>query len=371
MRYHSLKYISAVTTIAGLLSANIAFADIQQLVPPSAPASTIMPITKASPIGCYDFTGNLKSGMKGISIRHLQYALLKEGFDIPQQEFGTFGVATLAGVNAFQQKYASSILVPAGLTQGNGFVGKGTRVKLNSIYGCDVMPFTQVIQGYGTSNSASAVIPSSVRLSITNTTLDNNGVTVTFCNTGTTDLITAPFRIRLNGINRDFEVTGAQKAGACETDSMPYSTWGLSYDPGATYTAIGIIDPNAYYKTSNTQYLVSTSTSLIVPTVPGAHLSVRSLLVKTSGVQATLCNLGSADLNTFPVRVTLNGVSKMFDVSAVYKKGTCAPTTWTYDNFSTSYTPNTVYIVTVQVDPNNFITESNEFDNTASAVGTP
>jgi len=202
-------------------------------------------------------------------------------------------------------------------------------------------------------------------------TLDSIGVGATFCNKGTTDISTAPFRIRLNGINRDFEVTGAQKAGSCETDSIPYGTWGLFYDVGATFTAVSIIDPNGNYKTSGAQYQVTASTTLSVASLPGAHLSVRSVLIKTSGIQATLCNLGSADLTSFPVRVIVNGTSKDFDVTTAYKKGLCAPITWTYDNFGMSYMPNTNYSVTVTTDPNNVIPEVNEFDNTATAIGTP
>ncbi len=376
MNHHSLKYLSVLAGIAGILSVNIALADIQQLTTPTPGPSvspTVSSVTKPWPIGCYDFTANLKAGTKGVAIRHLQYFLIKEGFDIPSQEFGVFGNITVSAVNAFQQKYASEILVPAGLMQGNGFVGKGTRAKLNSLYSCDVVPFTEVIQSY-TINAAPTPTPTPViaaHFGVQNISLDPTGVTVTFCNKGIVDLPTAPFRIRLNGINRDFEVTNARKAGICETDSIPYGTWGLIYDVGSTFTAIGLIDPNGYYKTSGVTFPITATTTLSVPALPGAHLSVRSVLIKTAGIQSTLCNLGSADLTSFPVRVTVNGTSKDFDMSAAYKKGVCTAVTWTYDNFGISYTPNTNYSVTVTTDPNNVIPEVNEFDNTATAIGTP
>jgi hypothetical protein len=236
-----------------------------------------------------------------------------------------------------------------------------------------VTPITQVIDGYVTTPTPTQPSTSSVqvRLAVTNTTLTSSGVQVTFCNKGNSDLPTAPFRIRLNGINRDFEVTGAQKAGACETDNIPYGTWGLSYDAGSTFTAVSIIDPNGFYKTSNVSYAVSATTTLAVPAVPGAHLSVRSVLIKTNGVQSTVCNLGTSDLTSFPARLTVNGVSKDFDFTTAYKKATCVPVTLTYDNWGLVYSPGTVYTVTVQIDPNNVISESNEFDNTATAIGTP
>ncbi len=375
MYHKTLKYFSLIATVVGLLSANFASADIQQLVNPIAPSpiTSVSAVTKSSPIGCYDFTANLKPGAKGIAVRHLQYFLMQEGSDIPDQEFGVFGSMTANAVVAFQQKYASEILIPAKLMQGNGFVGKTTRAKLNSLYSCNVIPVTQVIKSY---NLVTVPVPtlapiSQVRLAISNTTLDPNGLTATFCNKGISDVPTAPFRIRLNGINRDFEVTGAQKAGACETDSLPYGTWGLTYDPGSTFTAVGIIDPNGYYKTASIQYSVNATTTLSVPSVPGAHLTVRSVLIKTTGIQATLCNLGTSDLATFPVRVTVNGVSKDFDATMAHQKGVCVPVNWTYDNFGLSYTQNTSYSVSVTTDPNNLISEVNEYDNTATAIGAP
>jgi len=369
-----LKYLSVTTGIVALLSVNIAFADLQQLTPQplASVAPTVSPVKKSWPIGCYDFTTNLWSGMKGITVRHLQYFLMKDGFDIPQQEFGVYGSSTVNAVSAFKQKYASEILAPAKLTHGNGNVDRRTRLKLNSIYSCNVVPVTQVIDSY--TLTASTPAPASVpqaNLAVTNTTLDSNGVGATFCNRGTSDLLTAPFRIRLNGINRDFEVTGAQKAGACETDSISYGTWGLTYDPGVTYTAVGLIDPNGYYKTSGVQYLVGNGAILNVPAIPGAHLSVRSVLIKTSGIQATFCNLGTSDLNSFPVRITVNGTVKDFDLTQLYKKGFCSAINWTYDNWGLNYTPKAIYTVNVQVDVNNTINETNEFDNTATAIGTP
>ena len=368
MNIRTARFMSAALGVTGLLVANVASADIQQLSQ-QTPTTSVAPVTMSSPLGCYDFTSNLKPGTKGVAVRHLQYVLLKEGFSIPDAEFGTYGDATTQAVTALQQKYAADILTPSGLTQGTKFVGLATRRKLNSLYSCENNSVTQVIQSYN-SQTTTASVASPVRLAVTNTVLDSNGVTATFCNRGAA-LPSAPFRIRLNGINRDFEVSGAQKGGACETDTMPYSTWGLSYDPGSTFTVVSIIDPYNRYKTATVDYVVSPTSTLAVPAIPGSHLSVRSVLIKTTGIQATLCNLGTADLTSFPVRVTVNGVQKDFDVSQAYKKATCVPVTYGFENWNLNYTSGVQYSVNVQVDPLDIIHETNEFDNTATAVGMP
>ncbi len=89
------------------------------------------------------FSTNLKLGMTNPEIKSLQI-LLNENPDTQITTFGPgspgnetlyFGLLTLNAVTKFQNKYASEILVPAGLTQGNGFVGPLTRDKLNSFDG--------------------------------------------------------------------------------------------------------------------------------------------------------------------------------------------------------------------------------------------
>ena len=52
---------------------------------------------------------------------------------------GAFDDQTASAVTGFQQKYASQILTPSGLTNGTGYVGKATRTKLNSLFGCGVI----------------------------------------------------------------------------------------------------------------------------------------------------------------------------------------------------------------------------------------
>jgi hypothetical protein len=323
-------------------------------------------VTPAAPV-CMDFStafpANLASASDPatqIQILNLQLALSNEGLNINPAELGKFGKSTRDAVVAFQEKYAEDVLAPFGMKYGTGYPGTITRLKLQALYGCR------------TTSVVASMVPAGTNVSIqvANLSLDSNGVSATICNNGKSDLPTVPFRIRLNGINRDFEAVGAQKAGLCTSDSWKYETWGLSYDPGTTFTAISLIDPNGVYKTDKLQYASSASTTVSVPAVPGYHLSVRSMLLKSGGLQATFCNLGTQSLTSFPVNITVNGTTKSFDIPEVYPSGKCQAKQWTYDNWGIVYQSGMIFTATISVDPNNTYKETNEFDNVATAVGT-
>ncbi len=340
---------------------------VSAIVIPSMASAQVIGLNQPNQatMACVNFDTNLRvrvdvgNQATKTAVVNLQQALEKEGISVDSTEAGSFGVKTRQAVKAFQEKYKSEVLAPFGLSVGTGYVGTITRLKLQALYGC---------------RSTSGVsMPSniSVNLSVSSIALDSNGVTATFCNNGKNDLMSAPFRIRLNGINRDFEIIGAQKAGACDTETIAYGSWGLTYNQGNTYTAVSIIDPNGIYKTSSNSLPLNQSATFSVPALLGIHLSVRSITLKTSGIQSTLCNLGTIDLRAFPVKVTVNGTSRIVDIPDAYGAGKCSTVNWNYSDYGLTYTPNTVYTVTVTTDPNNLYNEVNELDNTAVVVGTP
>ncbi|KKU16828.1 MAG: hypothetical protein UX26_C0015G0001, partial [Parcubacteria group bacterium GW2011_GWC1_45_9] len=81
-------------------------------------------------------TKTLKKGMTDAEVTILQKGLAKDSSVYPEGlSTGYFGTLTFNAVVKFQEKYASEILTPNGLTSGTGLVGVSTRAKFNALYG--------------------------------------------------------------------------------------------------------------------------------------------------------------------------------------------------------------------------------------------
>ncbi len=80
----------------------------------------------------FEFKSKLVKGSQGAEVRELQKCLAKDAAIYPEGEVtGVFGDKTKQAVILFQEKFRQEILVPAGLTEGNGETGVLTRSKLN------------------------------------------------------------------------------------------------------------------------------------------------------------------------------------------------------------------------------------------------
>jgi hypothetical protein len=83
----------------------------------------------------YKFSHAIKYGDKGEDVKALQEILIYEGCLAVGYNTGNFYGYTLKGVKKLQEKYASEILEPLGLSKGTGIVGLSTLKFLSKKYG--------------------------------------------------------------------------------------------------------------------------------------------------------------------------------------------------------------------------------------------
>lgn len=89
----------------------------------------------------FNWTRNLKVGSTGADVLKLQQFLNSDpdtivassGAGSAGKESNSYGQLTKRAITKFQEKYASEILAPNGLTKGTGVAGASTRMKLSSI----------------------------------------------------------------------------------------------------------------------------------------------------------------------------------------------------------------------------------------------
>jgi len=96
---------------------------------PTTPTTPVTPVITGIPAG-FQFNTNLKLGSTGDDVKYLQIFLNADpdtAVGNKGKETSYFGTMTQAAVIKFQNKYASEVLTPFGLTQGTGFFGTSSR----------------------------------------------------------------------------------------------------------------------------------------------------------------------------------------------------------------------------------------------------
>ncbi|OGZ00388.1 MAG: hypothetical protein A2945_03515 [Candidatus Liptonbacteria bacterium RIFCSPLOWO2_01_FULL_52_25] len=135
------KYANEILTPNGLTAGTgsvgpATMAKVNQLLGGAAAPALIQNSAPAMPPGQATKAAILKTlqvGSSGDDVKALQELLLKEGVYPDGLVTGYFGNLTKQAVIRLQEKYASEILTPNGLTAGTGTVGPSTRAKLNQL----------------------------------------------------------------------------------------------------------------------------------------------------------------------------------------------------------------------------------------------
>ncbi len=168
----------------------------------------------ATPGACsgITFSSNLSQGMSGSDVKCLQ-AILNQSADTQVAASGVgsagnetlyFGALTKAAVVKFQEKYASEVLTPIGLTAGTGFVGAKTIAKLNSLL-VSAPPVTPPVVGVPLSVALTADSPAAANLQ--KGTANNVLAKFTFTGSDTADTYVTGLTLKHYGNAADATIT--------------------------------------------------------------------------------------------------------------------------------------------------------------------
>ena len=207
---------------------------------------------------CYTFNTNLRIGMSGQEVTELQTALQKDGETVTVN--GSFDDQTASAITAFQEKYASAILAPYGLSNGTGYAGKATRAELNSLFGCGTTNPTPTptptpisannasvsltvngLRGNVSATSGSQITLAWTSSGVTNCIANSNGSWTGSVNTSGTSLATLPSVVSETGVQYSLTCTtpsGGSAQSSVQVNVQPSGTTassnGFTISPSAT-----------------------------------------------------------------------------------------------------------------------------------------
>lgn len=170
---------SQITSILSLLSSFGAdastIANVDASLRGTAPTGGVVGGGSSASVCPFTWTRSLSKGDTGADVLALQKFLNSDsatsiaasGVGAPGSESDYFGGLTVAAVAKFQNKYASEVLAPVGLSAGTGYFGASTRTKANAlcVTGTPTTPGgTAPVTGAGLSVGLAAGSPNGVAL---------------------------------------------------------------------------------------------------------------------------------------------------------------------------------------------------------------
>jgi len=333
------KAVKAVSGFLGLATA------VMMIAPAIASADT----TSCS----YVFTKALKKGVTDTEVMNLQKVLnmsadtqvAATGVGSMGNETSYFGGLTKMAVVKFQNKFASDILTPNGLTAGTGLVGVSTRAKLNAMCGgtTSTTGTTSTVPGCTSTVGFSPTTGQPCSASTTTTTTSGTGVSAML------DPMSPPASVLISGQGvatlAVFKITNASSVAAKVT-SLKLTRTGVSSD--ATLNNVYLYNgptriTDAASITTGVINFNDTAGIVMVPAMSSVSVAVRADLAGSTNGQTIGVML--TDL------VTDAGATAGLPVSGAQHTIAAAPSGMTTANFASSSMPGTSSGLTV--DPQN------------------
>lgn len=251
----------------------------------------------------YTFATDLKMGSTGADVKNLQIVLNKDaatqvassGIGSSGNETEYFGSMTKAAVVKFQNKYASEVLTPIGLTAGTGYVGSLTRAKLNALYGTTGTTVTTTTGTTGTTETTGTT-------GTTGATVLGTGLTLTAgtqpVNSLAPDLSSRlPFTVVKFTASADGDIT---------VNSLVVERTGLAND--AAFAGVILLDENGQQlgleKTLNSVHQVTLSEPFTVKAGGTRIMTIAANRADTSTYAGQIAYFSLVSVNT---TATVNG----------------------------------------------------------------
>lgn len=270
----------------------------------ASPFITLAATPSTTPACPYTWSGPLSIGSTGPDVMRLQQFLNSHpGTKIasyaegsPGHETSRFGGLTKIAVAKFQEKYASDILVPNGMTKGTGLVGPATRTKLNALCSSlSAAPLSPVVLGAATTTVATPLLKVASGQQPATTLAPANALYVPFTNATVTAV---GGEIVIHSITVD-RIGPAQDQAFVDVDL---------FDTDGTYYAIGYLN-SIHRATFRKDITVPAGTSLTLQVVGDMASSLTDYEGQMAGFRIIAIDASAPVENSLPILGTLQTIN--------------------------------------------------------------